>query len=209
MPPQTISYPGRRRTHDEKLSVDLCDLVSAHRSRYRWLVAVHQHTDCTVIAPCPSRESQAAAKKWRTERFCIKWRVSVVGYETVRALNQRAGGRESSGNTSVWSANEGLRRTGGTRRSRFPFERGGQKRDQLARRLITQASVREVFERYVASEVISRIDVWGPRLRWDITFEVAGLMEEPTCVLLGLCEESHRTKGTPWVWIKADWWTSC
>ena len=39
-----------------------------------------------------------------------------------------------------------------------------EERDQLARRLITQASVREVLERYVASEVISRIDIWSPRL---------------------------------------------
>ena len=39
-----------------------------------------------------------------------------------------------------------------------------EERDQLARRLITQASVREVLERYVAAEVTSRIDIWSPPL---------------------------------------------
>ena len=36
------------------------------------------------------------SRKWQTKRFCnIKWRVSVVSYEVVHALNQRAGGWES------------------------------------------------------------------------------------------------------------------
>ena len=39
-----------------------------------------------------------------------------------------------------------------------------EERDQLARRLITQASAQEVLERCVPSEVISRIDIWSPRL---------------------------------------------
>ena len=44
--------------------------------------------------------------------------MSVVSYEIVDAPS----------NTSVWSANKGPRRTSRTRRSRFPFERGRQKR---------------------------------------------------------------------------------
>ena len=54
--------------------------------------------------------------------------VSVVGYEIAHALNQRAGGWEFTSNPSIWPANEGLKRTDGTRRSRFPFERGRRKR---------------------------------------------------------------------------------
>ena len=86
-------------------------------------MAVDKHTDYTVVAPCPSPMSQAAAEKWRTERFFhVKWRVSVVSYEIDN------GGRESSGNTSVWSANEGPRRTGGTLVGHLSFERGRRKR---------------------------------------------------------------------------------
>ena len=107
--------------------MDLCDLVDVRGNRYGWLVAVDQHTDYTVMA-CPSHESQAVVKKWRTKRFCnIKWRVSVVSYEVVLALNQREGGWTFPSNTSVWTANEGPRRTGG-RRGCFPFERGRRKR---------------------------------------------------------------------------------
>ena len=82
-------------------------------------------------------------------------------------------------------------------------------RDQLARRFIIQASAREVLERHVASEAISRIDVWGPRLGWDFTFEVAGLMEGPARALLNICERSHQTKGIAWVSMNGDRWTSC
>ena len=109
--------------------MDLCDWVDVNGNRNGWPVAVDRHTDYTVVAPLPSPMSQAGAEKWRTERFChIRWRLSVVSYEIVHALNQRAGGRESSGNTSVWSENEGLWRTGGTQGSHFPFERGRRKR---------------------------------------------------------------------------------
>ena len=56
---------------NEKLFVDLCDPVNVRGNRHGWLMAVDQHT---VIAPCPSHESQAVANKGRTERFCnIKW----------------------------------------------------------------------------------------------------------------------------------------
>ena len=143
---------ANREHFNEKLFVDLCDWVDKRGNRNEWLVAVDRHTDFTVIAPCPSHESRGATEKWRTERFCnIQWRVSVVGDEIVHALNQRAGGCESSSNTSAWSANEGLWHEAG-------------KRDQLARRFVTQASAREVLERHVASEVIRRIDIWCPRL---------------------------------------------
>ena len=43
--------------------MDLCDLVDVRGNGYWWLVAVDQHTDYTVIAPCTSHESQAVAKK--------------------------------------------------------------------------------------------------------------------------------------------------
>ena len=43
--------------------MDLCDVVDVRGNRCWWLVAVDQHTDNTVIAPCPSHESQAVAKK--------------------------------------------------------------------------------------------------------------------------------------------------
>ena len=43
--------------------MDLCDVVDVCGSRYWWLVAVDQHTDCTMIAPCSSHESEVVAKK--------------------------------------------------------------------------------------------------------------------------------------------------
>ena len=68
--------PSRIPTDGERfnlmLFVDLCHLVDVHGKRFGWLVAVDQHTDCTVIAPCPSHESQAVAKKWRTKRGCSR-----------------------------------------------------------------------------------------------------------------------------------------
>ena len=43
------------------------------------------------------------SRKWRTQRLGnIKWRVSVVSYEVVHALNQRAGDWESPSNTRTW-----------------------------------------------------------------------------------------------------------
>ena len=48
---------------NERLCVDLRDVVDVRGNRYWWLVAVDQHTDHTQIAPCPSHESQAVAKK--------------------------------------------------------------------------------------------------------------------------------------------------
>ena len=59
--PSGIPTDGER--FDERLFVDLCDLVDVRGNRYWWLVAVDQHTDCTVVAPCPSHESEAGAKK--------------------------------------------------------------------------------------------------------------------------------------------------
>ena len=76
------------------------------------------------------------------------------------ALNQRTGGWESPSHTSVWSANEGLWRTDGTRKVVFHWNVVDE-RDQLARRFIIQASAREVLERHVASEAIRRIDFRG------------------------------------------------
>ena len=61
--PQTISHPDRRSTLYDRLFVASCDLVDVRGNRYWWPVAVDQHTDHTVIALCPSHESQAVAKK--------------------------------------------------------------------------------------------------------------------------------------------------
>ena len=68
---------------------------------------------------------ERSSRRRRAKRFGnIKWRVSVVGNEIVHALNQRAGGWEFPSHPSIWPANEGLRRTQGIRRSRFPYKRG-------------------------------------------------------------------------------------
>ena len=72
--PSRIQADGEH--FNEKPPVDLCDWVDVNGNRYGWLVAVDRHSDCTVVAPCPSSMSQAGAEKWRTERFGhIKWRV--------------------------------------------------------------------------------------------------------------------------------------
>ena len=55
-------FPADGERFNEKLFVDLCDVVDVHGNRYWWLVAVDQHTDKSVIAPCPSHESRAVAK---------------------------------------------------------------------------------------------------------------------------------------------------
>ena len=57
------SYPTDGERFNERVFVDLCDVVDVRGNRYWWLVAVDQHTDNTVIAPCPSHEGQAVAKK--------------------------------------------------------------------------------------------------------------------------------------------------
>ena len=64
-----ISDPDTER-FDEKLFVDLYELDDVRGNRY-WLVAVDQHTDCTVIARCPSHESQAVANK--ILRHWLRW----------------------------------------------------------------------------------------------------------------------------------------
>ena len=58
--PSRIPTDGAR--FDERLFVVLCDVVDVRGNRCWWLVAVDQHTDFSVIAPCPSHESQAVAK---------------------------------------------------------------------------------------------------------------------------------------------------
>ena len=59
--PSRIPTDGER--FNERLFVDLSDVVDLRGHRYWWLVAVDQHADYTVIAPCPSYECQAVAKK--------------------------------------------------------------------------------------------------------------------------------------------------
>ena len=135
--------------------MDSCDWVDVDGNRYGQLVAVDQHTDYTVIAPCPSSVSQVAAEEWRTERFChIKWRVSVVSYEIVHNLEATpAFGQQMKIYGELAERGEAIFHSNVV-----------EERDQLARRLITQAPAQEVLERYVPSEVISKIDIWSPRL---------------------------------------------
>ena len=131
----------------------------------------------------------------------------VASYKIVHALNQtKAGGRDSSGNTSVWSANGGLWRTGGTRGSHFPFERGGRKRQAGKTFDLSGISARvgnicrlgsDQQNRYLESAALI------------ITFEIVGSMKGPTCVLLNICEELHQRKEIAWIGMKADRWTSC
>ena len=56
-------------------------------NRYGWLVAVDQHTDYTVFAPCSLWQKgrvEQLSRKWRTRRFGnFKWRVSAVSPEVV------------------------------------------------------------------------------------------------------------------------------
>ena len=61
--PLAISCPEEGECFKERLFVDLCDVADVHGNRDWWHVAVDQHTDYTVIAPCPSHESQAVVKK--------------------------------------------------------------------------------------------------------------------------------------------------
>ena len=52
--PSRIPTDGER--FNERPLVNLSDVVDVRGNRYWWLVAVDQHTDCAVIAPCPSHE---------------------------------------------------------------------------------------------------------------------------------------------------------
>ena len=135
--------------------MDSCDWVDGNGNRYGELVAVDRHTDHTVVAPCPSSMSQVAAEEWRTERFChSKWRVSVVSCEIVHNLEATpAFGQQMKMYSELAERGEPIFHSNVV-----------EERDQLARRLITQASAQEVLERDVPSEVISRIDLWSPWL---------------------------------------------
>ena len=101
---------------------------------------------------------------------------------------------------SVWPGNVALQRAERTRGSRFPFERGRQKRP-----------VGKTFDRSgISAEILGKTG----RLRSDqenrhnpgnrgetanrgrylgssALFEVAGWMERPVCALRQPCEESH------------------
>ena len=67
--PSRIPTDGER--FNERLFVNFCGVMDVRGNRYWWLVAVNQHTDYTVIAPCPSHESQSVAKK--IFRHWIRW----------------------------------------------------------------------------------------------------------------------------------------
>ena len=132
-----------------------------------------------------------SSRKWRTKRFRnIKWRVSVVSYEVVHALNPRAGVWESPSNTSVWSANEGLRRADGTRGG-FPFERWRRRRRAGKTFHHSGISVRSLGKTC--------------RLRSDQKNQYL-----ESAALMGPHIQSCRFDGrVAWVWMKADRWTSC
>ena len=109
---------------------------------------------------------EQSSRKRRTKRVCnIEWRMSIVSYEVVHALNERTGSWESPSDTSVRPANGTLRRTDGTREV-VSRSKVVNKRDQLARRFIMQASAREVLESYVALAAIRRIDISHIRSCW-------------------------------------------
>ena len=65
-------------------------MVDVHGNRFWWFVAVDQHTDYTVIAPCPSHESQAVAKK--IFKHWIRWAgpPDVLVFDEVRGLGASA-----------------------------------------------------------------------------------------------------------------------
>ena len=65
--PSRIPTDGERS--NGKLFVDLCDMVDVRAHRSWWLVAVDQHTDYTVIAPCSSHESQALRRRFSNIGF--------------------------------------------------------------------------------------------------------------------------------------------
>ena len=63
--PSRIPTDGER--FNERLFVDLCDLVDVRGNRYWWFVAVDQHTEWTVIAPCRQpRESSLCQEDFQT-----------------------------------------------------------------------------------------------------------------------------------------------
>ena len=92
--------------------------------------------------------------------------------------------------TSFWPANEGPRRTDGTRGG-SPSEGGGRRR-RAGKTFIIRASAREAFEEHAASEAIRR------QFKLDLTVEVAGgcgLVEGPTCAPLNTCSSHARRSG--------------
>ena len=67
--------PANGEHFNEKLFVDLCDLVDVRRNRYGWLVAVDRHIDSQVMAPCPSHTAACSLwQKGRLEQPSRKWR---------------------------------------------------------------------------------------------------------------------------------------
>ena len=104
--------------------MDLCDVVDVLGNKYWWLVAVDQHTDCTVIAPCPSHESQAVAKKIFKHR--TRWAGppdACDGERGLRALVILTEKRDSGANhSSLFSVAEGSSRA----KDRHHQQSGGQ-----------------------------------------------------------------------------------
>ena len=67
--PSRIPMDGERS--NERLCVDMCDVLDVRGNGHWWLVAVGQHTSYFVVAPCLSHESQAVATK--TFKHGIRW----------------------------------------------------------------------------------------------------------------------------------------
>ena len=99
------------------------DVVDVRGNRHWWFVAVDQHTDFSVIAPCPSHESQAVAKNifkhWTrcagpSDMIGVRRR---AGPGSLRDLYRKTLGVRDSGanHSSFFSVAEGSSRAKGRR----------------------------------------------------------------------------------------------
>ena len=93
----------------ERQVVDVCDVVGVRGNTYWWLVAVDQHTDKTVIAPCLSHESQAVAK--HMYKHWTRWAgpPDVLVYES-GAWEPRRFGDSGANHSRIFSVAEGSSR---------------------------------------------------------------------------------------------------
>ena len=98
-------------------------VVDVRGIRHWWFVAVDQHTDFSVIAPCPSHESQAVAKKYfqTLDSVCRTLRHDGVrrraGPGSLRDFYRKTLGVRDSGanHSSFFSVAEGSSRAKGRR----------------------------------------------------------------------------------------------
>ena len=69
--------PTDEERFNERLFVDLCDVVDTRENRCGWLETVDHHTDFTMFAPCPSHGSHAVAKKIFKHPICWAFQASL------------------------------------------------------------------------------------------------------------------------------------